>query len=236
MNQESRYFPKDAFPFSNPKRWISAALAVASGAFILILYMNSGPKASSFAQAEVAFAKWKDSYLKEEIFPYEEMASALKKAPSLQEKYEPFIIQALIEGGEGTKALEMSHRSLRIAHIETPFHALFAETSFLIEKGEFQKALEKSASLKEMMAKEGGNKRFLGDRLVGGSFLYAQNLVRIAFLQKALKNLPGEKAAWEELEILIQSDSPSARLLLSAFHEKGVNLTHFIENRKAQLN
>src|SRR3990167_2843481 len=163
MELDPNYFPKNQFALMDKKRWVSAAAAVVAGVAVLVVYFQSGPKASSFAQAEVIFAKWTASS-SQDLSSYSEMSDALKRVPALQEKYEPFIAQKLIEGGKGADALQIAYRSLMAARQETPYHSLFAETSLLIERGEFQTALERSAALKERMIRECEVDRFSGER------------------------------------------------------------------------
>ena len=50
-------------------------------------------------------------------------------------------------------------------------------------------------------------------------------------LQQKLANRPGEKAAWEELERFLSGSMDA----VSCFKEKGVDLTHYIAERKKQL-
>jgi hypothetical protein len=94
-----------------------------------------------------------------------------------------------------------------------------------------------SVVLKEKMAKDGGVEKFSGEQLVGGAVLYAHNLLRIACLQQALKNKPGEMAAWEELEsfLHLNEKSPVGHLILKNFQEKGLNLSNYIAERKKDL-
>lgn len=217
------------------RRWISATAATLAGIAVLGFYFQSGPKARDFAQAETLVAKW--TAVPNDTLLFQEMSQALRKVPALQKKYEPVIAQKLMEGGRGGEALQIAYRSLELAREEVPYHANFAETSLLIEQNEYQVALERSAALKEKMARECNVDAFWSDRLVGGSILFAHNLVRIACLQQELKNHPGELAAWEELEEFLKKNgtSPTAHLLLSSFHDKGVDLTHYIRERKSVL-
>ncbi len=217
------------------RRWVSASAAVLTGMAVLIFYFQSGPKAPDFAQAEVLVAKW--TSLPDDLSLFQEMSQALKKVPALQQKYEPVIAQKLIEGGRGAEALQIAYHSLNLARDEVPYHAHFAESTLLIEQGEYQKALERSAALKEKMMKECNIDAFWGDRLVGGSVLFVHNLLRIACLQQELQNRPGEMAAWEELEGFLKKneDGPTSHILLSSFQEKGLDLTHYISERKSLL-
>jgi len=217
------------------RRLVGAVAAVLTGMAVLVFYLQSGPKAPDFAKAEKLALRW--TSLPEDASLFQEMSQALKKVPALQKKYGPIIAQKLMEGGRGGEALRIAYRSLDLARTEVPYHANFAESSLLIEQGEYQVALERSAGLKERMAHECKVDEFCGGRLIGGSVLFAHNLLRIACLQQELKNRPGEMAAWEELENFLKKneDSPTCHLLLGSFQEKGLDLTHYIAERKSLL-
>jgi len=240
MEQDIPPFFKEKFLMlaglsSDSRRWIYSAGTFFLGVCVLVIYFQSGPKAIAFARAQSLFAKWEASPQDPELF--QEMSRALRKLPALQEKYQALIAQKLIEGGRGADAIKMAYGSLELAKNEVPWHASFAETSLLIEQGEYQKALERAVALKEQMGRESDISLFSGDRLVGGSVLYGYNLLRIACLQQELKNEPGERAGWEELDTFLKrkEGSPVFNILLSLFHEKGVDLSQYIAERKAAL-
>jgi hypothetical protein len=216
-------------------RLISTVGATLAGMAVLVFYFQSGPKALDFAKAETTVQKW--TTLPGDALLFQEMSQALKKVPALQKKYEPIIAQKLIEGGRAAEALQIAYRSLASIRGEAPYHAHFAETSLIIEQGDYQAALERSAGLKEKMTRECNIDAFCGEHLIGGSVLFAHNLLRIACLQQELKNRPGEMAAWEELErFLMKNESgPASQLLISNFQEKGLSLTHYIAARKSLL-
>ena len=118
--------------------------------------------------------------------------------------------------------------------VEAPFHADFSKATLLIERGEYQEALEKAVCLKQTLALQKEGLRALQPRQ---SAIYAHNLLRIAFLQQALKNVYGEKAAWEELESFLEKekDARACRELLTTYSENGVDLRTYIKERKKQL-
>lgn len=217
------------------KRWITSAAAALAGVTLLIYYFQAGPKAPDFAQAETLVAKW--TSVPDDNSLFQEMSKALRKVPALQKRYEPIIAQKLMEGGKGAEALQIAYRSLDPAREEIPYHSHFAETTLLIEQREYQKALERAAVLKEKMVRECDVEAFSGARLIGGSVLFAHNLLRIACLQQELDNKPGELAAWQDLEAFLRKNekSPTSMLLVSSFHERGLDLTDYIAERKIQL-
>jgi hypothetical protein len=181
----------------------------------------------SYAKAEAAFAEWEASPSDDTL--YQAMMDAIQMVPALENKYEATIAQKLLNTDKLSQALVMANRSLNRVKKEIPLHTTYAETSLLIEQGGFQQALENAVALKEQMGES-----YLVE-YKGGSLLYAHNLLRIACLQQALKNRPGEKAAWEELEALLQRKTPLSELILSSFSEKQINLSQYIAERKKTL-
>lgn len=213
---------------SERKKQIAVGSAsVIAGVAILIGYFQSGPNALTYAAAEAAFSSWEASPQDDQL--YQSMQEAIRSVPALQKKYEASIAQKLLNTDKINEALVMANRSLNRVKEDAPFHMTYAETSLLIEQGGFQQALENAVALKEQM----GNS-FLTEQK-GGSLLYVHNLLRIACLQQQLKNRPGEKAAWEELESFLQTDTRLAHTLLGSFSEKQVNLSQYITERKKTL-
>jgi len=214
------------------KEIATGSAAVIAGVAILIGYFQSGPDASTYARAEIAFAEWEASPQDEGL--YQEMRKAVQKAPALERKYEAALAQKLLNTERIGEALQMANRSIQRAQSDIPFHASYAEATLLVEQKSYQKALENAVALKEQMGRSFDLKQ-LADPLVGGSFLYAHNLLRIACLQQELKNRPGEKAAWEELEAFLQGGESLSALVLDAFSDKQLRLTQYIADRKKAL-
>lgn len=213
---------------SERKKQIGVSVtSVIAGTAILIGYFQTGPNALNYAEAERVIAKWRDSPGDDVL--YLNMKDAIRNVPALKKKYEAAIAQKLINTDKLSEALIMANSSLSRVKDEAPFHATYAMTSLLIEQGSFQEALEKAVALKEQMGVS-----FLTE-YKGGSLLYVHNLLRIACLQQELKNRPGEKAAWEELETILKSKNKVAQILLGSFSEKQINLTQYIAERKKSL-
>lgn len=212
----SEYFLKNFT--GRKKELVTGSLSVLAGITILIAYFQSGPSADSYAAAQAAFSQWEASPQDETL--YNQMKAAIHKVPALEKKYEAVIAQKLLNTARIDEGLELAHRSLSRVKDEAPFHSLYAQTSLLIEQGSYQQALQEAVSLKE--------------KLSPASLLFAHNLLRIACLQHELKNRPGEKAAWEELETFLEN-SPFADLLLANFSSKQVDLHQYIVARKQQL-
>jgi hypothetical protein len=203
------------------KEWMVGSLAVFAGIAILVIYFQSGPSATAYAQAEAAYSKWEAAPQDETL--YHQLQESLRKVPSLEKKYEAAMAQKLLNTEKLDEAITLAHRSLARVHDEAPLHSLYARTSLLIEQGDYQQALQDAVSLKEKLLQESSQ-----------SLLFAHNLLRIACLQQQLKNRPGEKAAWEELESYLKT-SAFADLLLDNFTQKQVDLTQYIASRKKSL-
>lgn len=215
------------------KEVLIGAASVIAAIGILIVYFQMGPNANAYATAEMAYSKWNASSMDEEL--YSKMKEAIRKVPALEKKYEAAIAQSLLDGEKVDEAMAMAKRSLGRIKEDIPFHAAFAQNSLMIEQGAYQDALEKAVQLKERMLQAFNVEEFSGNRYAAGSLLYAHNLLRIACLHEKLNNRHGEKAAWEELEGLIQKQSIVSDLLLASFSEKQIDLNAFIAERKKHL-
>ena len=191
------------------------ASSVLAAVAILIVYFQSGPKAGTYASAEAAYETWKASPNSEEL--YETMKESFRTVPSLQRKYEAEIAQKLLDTERTQEALEWVKGPLERIKSETPFHSSYAETSLLIEQGSFQEALEKSVQLKEQMNQSFDIGRLSEDPLVGGSLLYAHNLLRIASIQQRLNNRPGKRRPGKSLKASCAKEHLFSSLLSETF-------------------
>lgn len=212
---------------ADKKRYLTSLSAFVAGIAILIVYSQSGPSHASYLIAETAFEKWSSSPNDTSLF--RDMQAALRKVPQLESKYEALIAQTLLDRAQNeeqiAQAVTFAAKSLSSSlHEEVPFHAAYGENSLKIEQGAYQEALEKAVSLKEAMGK-------VPEMISPKSPLYVYNLIRIASLQQKLANRPGEKAAWEELEQFLSTSNPAVQ----NFQEKGLDLSHYIAERKKQL-
>lgn len=207
------------------KRIVIGFGSVFTGTVLLLGYFRSGPDALSYAKAESAFSEWEASPENDQL--YAAMQHAIGTVPSLKKKYEGAIAQKLLNTDKINEALVMAQRSLQRVKGEIPFHSAYAETSLLIQQGNCQKALENAVALKEQM----GNV----SELKAGALLYAYNLLRIACLQQELKNRPGEKASWEELESFLGKNRDLSNVFMGSFSQKSATLSQYIAERKQSL-
>lgn len=218
--------------FFQYKRQILAAAACMAGLLVLIISYLVAPKPEAYADAERFVMEW---ISKGDEVSYVEMRKALKRVPALERKYGAAIAQKLFQKDRLSDALALAHRSLKLIEEDAPFHAAYGETTLLIEQGSYQDALERSVGLKEKMSQEKDLGAQIGDQPAGGTLLFVHNLVRIACLQKELENRPGERAAWDELENFLKEKEILAHIVYSSFRDKGLDLSHYISERKKAL-
>lgn len=208
------------------RRLLNAGIACFSGIVLLIVYFQTAPGPEKYAAAEESVAKWQE--MGDDV-SYVEMRKALKKVPLLEKKYASVIAQKLFQKNQLADALALAQKSIQQIEDDAPFHAAYGSSTLLIEQGAFQDALEQSVQLKEKMLSQ------IGPSLDVGDILYAHNLLRIACLQKELKNKPGEKAAWDELEKFLETKQKISDLVFANFREQGLDLSHYIAQRKKEL-
>ncbi len=169
--------------------------------------------------AKRALAKWEES--PKDLGELSRLLSIFEKNPSFRKNVQAQVVQTLIQEKLFDQAAPYAEESIDRIRVEFPEHAFFAETTLLIEKGLHQEALEKAIRLKDRMGKE-------------ESFLYAQNLLRIATLQKLLQNGPGAITAWRECEEFLSSGSPFAEEMLRCYREKKIDLKKYIQSQIAR--
>lgn len=202
---------------------IGFACAIA-GTALLFSYFQSGPDALKYASAEEAFDRWEKNPTDSSL--YKKMRTSLNGAPGLLEKYQAKVAQKLIDSHQIGEALLFAPESIARLKQEAPYHGLFAENTLLIEKGDFQRALEEAVALKEKME---------GNFSQGGALLYGFNLLRIASLQKELENNPGEKAALEEAELFFEKNPSLLESMNKTFVQSNLNLQQYITKRKQDI-
>ncbi len=198
------------------KELVIGFTSVTAGVAILIAYFQAGPDAQSYAQAQRAFLQWESAPQDDGLYAH--LKEAVRNTPSIGAKYEAAIAQQLLNTARASDALAMAMRSIRRVEDEVPFHSQYARTTLLIEQGEYQRALQEAVALKVR----------LGDK-PATALLQAHNLLRIACLQQALHNRPGEKVAWEELEAFLKTAEGSP---LAALTAGSVGFSQYIAERK----
>lgn len=151
----------------------------------------------------------------------QKLQTILKKHPELHAKYDGAIAQALLSAQNPTEAAPYAERTLQRTQGETPAPYLdYASTTLLIANGKYDEALKAAQSLKS-------NTEY--------PTLYAFNLLRIAFLNRELKNAQAEKTAWAEVKELTEGThavkiSPvEMRRILSHYNTQGIPIESFIQ-------
>lgn len=187
------------------------------GAFLLLLiaYMwfagSSTKDIGDFRKAHEEFQTFqKPSASGDSINQGEALAKltqTLQQQPSLQAKYDGLIAQTLIERNEVAEALPFAESTfLRIGKDNLPFYIDYSEITLLIGQNHYDEAIKRSSALKEKMLKILSNEKASSSQLVDqstkessfGEFLYAFNLLRIAFLQGYAGTPDQEIKSWQE--------------------------------------
>jgi tetratricopeptide (TPR) repeat protein len=224
------------FYFLNRKKVYLYTGATIFSVAALIVFCSLTPNDMEYHRAIETFEKWKLN--PHDLNLEKEMKHAVEKVPGRWRSMEAKIAQVYLGAGMVEKAEPIARACLLRLSEESPDHAAFAKASLLIEKEQYQKALEASVALKEEMEKALDSQLWKGSRLEGKSVLYACNLLRIAVLQKQLRNSPGELAAWEEVKGLIEvggESSAAAQFLQANFGRKQFSLSDFISQREKSI-
>lgn len=188
---------------------------------LVIAFATGGPSGVDANHAKQLFSDWQKNPTDQKL--HKEMTKAVHKIPGLEVGLQAEETQVLLMHGQVDAAERLAGKCLERLRLESPMHASFAATSLLIEKGQYQKALEQAVALKEASDEK--------------SALYACNLVRIALLQGRVGNPPGELSAWEEVKAMLEMDESSsgAQFLKANFRDKAFTLNEFISQRERAL-
>ncbi|MBX9744183.1 MAG: hypothetical protein K2X08_03115 [Chlamydiales bacterium] len=186
---------------------------------VLIITLSSGISYRDYLEAKALMAKWQESPSDAQNF--QKLSECLHKGSEFFSHYEPYVAQTLIGQSSFAQAEKYMEKPIHYLRKESPEHAYFSEITLLIEKGLYQEALEKSIRLKEQMGKE-------------ESHLYFQNLLRIAVLQKQLKNGPGEITAWNDCENFLEWQdglTNNSESILVFYKKKNIDLRGYIKSQ-----
>jgi hypothetical protein len=221
--------------FYNRKKVHLWTIGVVALSAVTIGYLSSGPSDRDYIRAKEAFQSWKDSPTEEKLAF--EMFKAIKQIPGMERGLESEIAQTYIAQGLSDTSTKLAQSSLARLNEVSPLHKQFGEATLLIEKQDYQNALEMSVALRELMEQTLDSQLWKGSRMGGGSALYVCNLLRIAFLQKQMRNGPGELAAWEEIKGLIEGNesSAAAHLLQANFGSQQYSLKDYISHRERAI-
>ncbi len=189
------------------------ALPVVAGIALLVYQFAPAKKGSPKFQER--YAAWMQS-------PKDEAAwgALQEELSSLPEGAASPLAQQLILHDKLAEAEKLAREPLQHLRREAPPYAVYAQTTFLIAEGRYQDALEQAVRLNEAMEDE-------------ESLLCAYNKLRIASLQKALGNRPGERAAWEELRRYLEAHPALDKQVSASIQENGVSLQEYIKHSLA---
>lgn len=150
----------------------------------------------------------------------QKLQAILKKHPELHAKYDGQIAQALLTAQNPSEAAPFAERTLKRTQGETPAPYLdYSATTLLIADGKYPEALKAAQALKAHTEYP---------------TLYAFNLLRIALLNRELKQPQEEKAAWAEVKQLAEGTHPvkispvEMRKILSHYNTQGIPIESFI--------
>ncbi len=149
---------------------------------------------------------------------FEKIEEGLANHPELETKFGALIADRFIVQNMGDQAEPFAEKVFQRVMGDTPKHTAYAEGSLLIAKGNFLAALSQAVELKSR----------LGDQTLLGGF----NMVRIASLYRALKDVDGEQGALEELDRFLQERSEAAFILSECFQEESTTLSDYISERR----
>ncbi|MBA3239061.1 MAG: hypothetical protein H0T62_12035 [Parachlamydiaceae bacterium] len=178
------------------------------------------------------------------------LTQILKQQPSLQAKYDGLIAQTLIERNEVAKALPFADSTFRrIGKDNLPFYIDYSEITLLIGQNRYNDAIKRSIALKENMLKILSSEKPAENQVVNqstkessfGEFLYAFNLLRIAFLQQYAGSPNEEIQSWKEwkeytspisMQYLGSSfDTKAFFTAAQLFNEGPLSLDYYIDER-----
>ena len=220
---------KDQFFISPLGQWIDQHrnLLLNAGTVVLVVVIwtlvqtTRAHNVDAMRQVNEAFIAWKAKPEDEQL--YRNLVKSLNKEPSMRLAMRGEMAQMLlnIRCDEAEKMVQEPMQELRSI---APFHAEFAEISFLIGRKLYQEALERSVSLKEKM-------------LCQKTVLAGRNLLRIALLQQQLGNPAGEMAAWKDWDehIETQNNKTLREQTLKGLGDQTISFQCYINERKARL-
>lgn len=206
--------------------WILAGLIALIFAFSRILSNQTSQAEADFMRAQFLFSRFQVDGIrtpKGTENDLKELLAILKKHPELGPKYEGQIAQTLLIAGKLQEADTLIGKILtRTNEDHLSLYKEFDETTLLIDKGEYSKALEISATLEESLEKNLGKKEV--------PILYLVNQLRIAMLNQFLGNKEGERKAWEAFS----SEQGKEALFLESILSFGESkLSDYIKQRQA---
>ncbi len=172
----------------------------------------------------------------------EKLGLLIDKHPTMHAAFDAAIAGELLIHGEVEKAKPFAQLAFDRAGKTTPLHTRFGQISLMIGEGDFSDALE------ETMILQGELDEFAASGPAGlfhanCAALYANNLLRIAFLEKESGDFQNELAAWNlyknrsiEFENYLKNEASEGNpftVLESNFKKENLSLDDYIAYRRA---
>jgi len=221
--------------------------------FLVLAYRFAASTRSNsekdYLNAETEFSRFSSETEPDDGSAFKNLQAILNRHAELHPKYDGRVTQALVKQGKIEEAAAFAQITFK--RFDDPFSSLygsFSENTLIISEGKFELALEHAKKLKQALLQHAA---FSFGSSANGSFgelLYAYNLLRIAFLEHEAGSVIEENAVWKELlERSGWKDSQSSRPvfgekaafayreMLSNFHENGVSLLDYIEERQKSI-
>lgn len=167
----------------------------------------------------------------------EMLLNTIQAYPDLQAKYDGILAQWLLIQGDVKQASPLAERTLaRTSSDDLALFADFTRTTLLASQGDYEHALEQAKllniRLKEAVLQKGEKMQVFENKL------FAYNLLRIAMLEKELKNTKGELEAWNAWKQYSEKESSLAasfREIAKELEVGNLTLADYIEEREKVL-
>jgi hypothetical protein len=232
----------------NPKLLLYLSLALVVFFLIGIRWtaINWFKSESDYVRAELHFANLKQLPVENQSEAESKILANLKEIinahPELHSKYDIQVAQILIARGKFSEATAFLKNSKHIqdSNEALNFYTQFSKTSFLIEKGKYENALQHALVLKQDLINKAQDIKEKSTQF--SNVLFAYNLLRIAFLNQQLEDEKGELAAWQEWkkyanDKMVESsiDIQAFRDIVAQFDENNISLQEYIQSRERKL-
>ncbi|MDP1880530.1 MAG: hypothetical protein Q8K60_06295 [Parachlamydiaceae bacterium] len=202
---------------SENKKTILATIAVLLVllilAFRLMAYRNQNAE-NDFIKGDALFNQFQKNVIgnfddaKKEL---QQLDGLMNRHQDLHVKFDGAIAQSLFIAGESSLAVPYADNVFkRVKSDHLSDYRDFSDVSFLIAKGEFEAALDKSKQLNLKLNEE-------------SQALYLYNLIRIAILNGQLNNPDEEEKTWLQLQSLLNKS------------EAGIQLKQVLQSGKSSL-
>ena len=196
-------------------------------------------KQSGYISTGLAYAHWKESPMNPELFT--RLENFMEKYREFSRKYDGLIAQEFINVDQPAKAYPFANKTFERVKDDVPHFSDYGKTTLAMSRGDWSQALREAQALKEKMLADPDFSTQKEAVVPLGSFLYAWNLIRIAFLQMQHQNYSAELDAWNALEDFLGWNEDVSKypmvseMMLKNFQEKDITLPDYIAYRRRML-